>query len=152
MKTLLYRVKNCHFSRVSCSVRNFLQYTHFMSILSKRSSQASRDSVMYMGDGDIRQQAIKEDNGIFPIICLHIAIRKVQISALNFLSCTLVILSLLFTCCMSYFSEKPMQFCCWKLCCFTLVCLFPVISTIHTYHNIVLARVSMGNGAMGLLV
>ena len=100
----------------------FLQDTDFMSILSKRGSQASEDSLMYMGDRHIRQRAIIENNRIFPIICLHIAIRKVKISALNFFFCTLVILPLLFTCCKSYSREN--------FCSLVSICLFPIILTL----------------------
>ena len=155
-------MKNCHFSRVSCSVRKFLQDSHFISILSKRSSQASVDSAMYMGDLDIRQRAIKEDNGVFPVICLHIAIKKVKTSPLNFFSCTLVILPLLFTCCMPYFSEKSMPILLLETLLsyfdmsvsnnFNIVFASSKISTIPASHRIVLARVSMGNGAMDLPV
>ena len=160
--TVFKSVKNCHFSRVSCSVRKFLQDSHFISILSKRSSQTSVDSVMYMGDRDIRQRAIKEDNGVFPIICLHIAIKKVKTSPLNFFSCTLVILPLLFTCCMPYFSEKSMPILLLETLLsyfdtsvsnnFNIVFTSSKISTIPASHRIVLARVSMGNEAMGLPV
>ena len=51
----------CHFSLVSCSSRNVSvghSFPHFKSILSKRTSQASGDSVMYMGERHMRKRAI----------------------------------------------------------------------------------------------
>ena len=63
--TIFKSVKNCHFPRVSCSVRKFLQDSHFISILSKRSSQASVDSVMYMKQNIYLWQTLPISPGTF---------------------------------------------------------------------------------------
>ena len=157
-----YRFQSVVFPELAAVAETLLQDTHFMSILSKRSSQASGDSFMYMSDRHIRQWAINEDNGIFSVICFHIALRKVQTSALNFFSWTLVILPLLFTCCMSYFRENSMPilllktlFSCFDMSIsnnFNVVFAPSKISAKQTCHRIVLARTWMRNGAMGLPV
>ena len=78
----------------------FLKHTNIMSILAKRSSQASGDSLMYMGDRHLRQRNIIEDNWLFSA--------NAFLFSLLAHACTLVILPLLFGCCMSYSRENPM--------------------------------------------
>ena len=121
---------------------------------------------MYMGDRHLRQQTINYDNGHFSVICLHIAIRKVQTSALNFSSCMLKIFPLPYSCCKPYFSKNPMStllletlFTCFNMTIFNNfnIALAPskISGQKKTSHRIVLASPQESpkrNGAMGLLV
>lgn len=107
------------------SAKNFLLDINLMNTLSKRSSQTSEGSVMCMGDRNLRQRAINEENGLFSIIySCHCSL-----TAANHMA-----------------GKIQCQFSCWKLCSLALISQFSIILKFflhllrfQTFHTIIVA-------------